>query len=57
MSKSAHLLLRSSFKSRMPECQSGNAGANPADRTNLQLRERLIPVEYSFEEVRLEILR
>ena len=26
-------LLRSSFKSRMPECQSGDAGAIPADRT------------------------
>ena len=24
---------RSSFKSRMPECQSGDAGAIPADRT------------------------
>ena len=28
--------LRSSFKSRMPECQSGDAGAIPADRTNFQ---------------------
>ena len=25
---------RSSFKSRMPECQSGDAGASPAERTN-----------------------
>jgi hypothetical protein len=25
--------LRSSFKSRIPECQSGDAGASPADRT------------------------
>jgi hypothetical protein len=24
---------RSSFKSRMPECQSGDAGASPAERT------------------------
>ena len=24
---------RSSFKSRMPECQSGDAGASPADRS------------------------
>ncbi len=31
---SAPLHSRSSFKSRMPECQSGDAGANPADRTN-----------------------
>ena len=29
-------LLRSSFKSRMPECQPGDAGAIPADRTNFQ---------------------
>src|SRR5437870_5474763 len=29
-------LLRSSFKSRIPECQSGDAGANPAGRTNFQ---------------------
>ena len=29
-------LSRSSFKSRMPECQSGDAGASPADRTNFQ---------------------
>ena len=28
---------RSSFKSRMPECQSGDAGASPADRTNFQI--------------------
>ena len=27
------LPMRSSSKSRMPECQSGDAGANPADRT------------------------
>ena len=27
------LVSRSSFKSRMPECQSGDAGATPADRT------------------------
>ena len=32
--RAAHL--RSSFKSRMPECQSGDAGAIPADRTNFQ---------------------
>jgi hypothetical protein len=31
-----HFLSRSSFKSRMPECQSGDAGAIPADRTNFQ---------------------
>jgi hypothetical protein len=30
---SAPLFSRSSSKSRMPECQSGDAGANPADRT------------------------
>ena len=30
---SAPLHSRSSFKSRMPECQSGDAGAIPADRT------------------------
>ena len=29
--------LWSSFKSRMPECQSGDAGASPADRTNFQI--------------------
>jgi hypothetical protein len=28
--------LRPSFNSRIPECQSGDAGANPADRTNFQ---------------------
>src|SRR5438046_84536 len=28
---------RSSFKSRMPECQSGDAGASPADRTKFQI--------------------
>ena len=28
--------LRSSFKSRMPGCQPGDAGAIPADRTNFQ---------------------
>ena len=28
---------RSSFKSRMPECQSGDAGASPADRTIFQI--------------------
>ena len=32
--RAAHL--RSSSKSRMPECQSGDAGAIPADRTNFQ---------------------
>ncbi len=32
--RAAHL--RSSFKSRTPECQSGDAGATPADRTNFQ---------------------
>lgn len=32
--RAAHL--RSSFKSKMPECQSGDAGASPADRTNFQ---------------------
>jgi hypothetical protein len=26
-------IMRSSSKSRMPECQSGDAGASPADRT------------------------
>ena len=30
--RAAHL--RSSFKSRMPGCQPGDAGAIPADRTN-----------------------
>ena len=33
--RAAHL--RSSSKSRMPECQSGDAGAIPADRTNFQI--------------------
>lgn len=28
---------RSSFKSRMPECQSGDAGASPAERTIFQI--------------------
>jgi hypothetical protein len=32
--RAAHL--RSSFKSRTPECQSGDAGAIPAGRTNFQ---------------------
>ena len=32
--RAAHL--RSSSKSRMPECQSGDAGAIPADRTNFR---------------------
>ena len=32
--RAAHL--RSSSKSRTPECQSGDAGASPADRTNFQ---------------------
>ena len=33
--RAAHL--RSSSKSRMPECQSGDAGAIPADRTIFQI--------------------
>ena len=33
--RAAHL--RSSSKSRIPECQSGDAGAIPADRTNFQI--------------------
>ena len=31
-------LLRSSFNSRMPECQSGDAGATPVDRTIFNTR-------------------